>query len=541
MQKQLKLAVANPIFYILSLSFVLYLPSLFSGWSFVDDGLSAFISSKLTDAFLRTDWKTFISLLLGPAGSGRFMPFYWIYLWFTFLLSGYTNPLWQHLIQYLTFLAFIGIFYIFVYKLYANKWVSFLSSLFLITNVITVQDWYRPGPQEARLTLFILIYYFLWIKFVKSKKIIDIILSFVFLFAAFLMKETSIVLIPLSLLLLFYQLIVNKLNFKKSFLYFINLVFAVFLGILVIKMTNHNTGYASNYSINLRNIIGNFAYLFNLLREGYFPLIEISFIIFSYRIFSYFSKNKLIKSLKYFKYDLFAISFFLGYTLVISPWSYTLDRYLLPGVCALFIFLAVQIIWLFNFSKNKVKSRTYKWLTIIRIYLIVSILFALTYQVMQSINYVNWLLKYNTVMRGLDVSLDNIYKNKSSSNFYLNLDNGGKELEIFDAIPMHMSVFYGNKYMTLNYLPKNYRTKTNDIIISANGTEIIPDDQLLTQKLSLLRGDGISFTNYSIVNPYLLYRNSFKLLKGFVLQKSLPELIIGTYYKYFWKIYAYKY
>jgi len=306
---------------------------------------------------------------------GRIRPIYWICRSIYYECLG-LNPTLHHLLQYLVFSATVYLLFNLTLEITSSQKSAFLSGLFFILFPPNMKNYYRLGPQESFQVLFIASSLFFLIKAQKTMgaKKRDyfkfyLALSLFSLPLAYLTKETTIVLVPVSLFMLVIMYSKQNNPENKLFLgYFLaNLVCGIGLGALALFFTakgdffltaeKAGDSYASYYQIKLPTIWNSLKYYKAIFfREHNFNLLVIlsGVTYLTYFISGLRGKKTLEPRLRW---ELIVIVYSLGFLLIILPWPFRIGRYLLPFMFGTAIFMGIGIEYLWG----SIERLSYRW------------------------------------------------------------------------------------------------------------------------------------------------------------------------------------
>ena len=222
-QKTFNLDGLKPFFWIVGIGFLLYVPTLFFNFTYLDDNnlildnqyflsnLANVFQSFLTDVFLIFNHSAFY-----------YRPLLTISLIFDYQIGG-ASPLIYHFSNVIFHLISSCLVFVFLTKLNYKKTLSFLFSIiFLIHPVLTQAVAWIPGRNDSLLAIFILSTFIFFINYLKKKKVSSFILSLIFFGLALFTKESAILVLPIMFFYLYFF-------YKKENKFFFNL-FYFFIG-----------------------------------------------------------------------------------------------------------------------------------------------------------------------------------------------------------------------------------------------------------------------------------------------------------------------
>jgi len=210
------------------------------------------------------------------------------YYYIMFRLFG-INSLYYAIMNILFFISGAMILFFVIKEMTHNLLMSFLVVFIYITRTTHVfQIYLLGGIPELIASLFVFLSFLSYLYFNRIKKMKFFILSIIFYILALLSKETAVVL-PFAILA--YDIIKNKLNFKKSIInnsiYFIIMAIYLVLHSFILP-TLQDTG---EYPINFfgKNILTNFNYYFyGTFDEWTWGRTEISYFFLFFSIILFF-------------------------------------------------------------------------------------------------------------------------------------------------------------------------------------------------------------------------------------------------------------
>jgi len=195
-------------FLIFLIGVILYLPSLFFGFSFFDDNVlildNLYFLKNLGNFFKAFQIEVFH---INNFSAAYYRPILTLSFMFDAQIAG-QYPFFYHLSNVLYHVSASLLFYLFFKKLKIEEKVAFLLSLiFLVHPVLTQAVSWIPGRNDSLLAIFTLTTFIFLIEYLEKRKIANLIFYFLFFFLALFTKENAI-LIPLFsifLILLFYK------------------------------------------------------------------------------------------------------------------------------------------------------------------------------------------------------------------------------------------------------------------------------------------------------------------------------------------------
>jgi len=333
------------------------LPSLLIPWSLIDDGESIRRSQQINRFLTSADYGS-ISLPLIKQDHGRFRPLYWLYLWVEYNLFGSTAR-YHHLGRILLFVVIVLLISGVAKQVAGSTRAGILSGLLFALFPFTVENWHRLGPGEPQLVLWqVASLYFLGRAYIEVERdpgrrpLFYLVLSIAILPLSYFSKETSVMLVPVSAVML----LVMGLSFKGARYRPLRRIFlAYFMANLVCGLASRGAahllavrgGYTVHYQIEIHRILSTARQYGILLFQGYHLFLVIALVVFSIRLVHHLRKNgRLGRSLKW---QIIMLFWFIAALGVQLPWAFVLGRYLLPCLAGLSVFMGVELASLLSF------------------------------------------------------------------------------------------------------------------------------------------------------------------------------------------------
>lgn len=514
-------------------------------WSMVDDGKSAEISQHLTNSINNLDISGFINNLLEPE-YGRFRPLYWIYLWSTFIFFG-SSAFLHHLFHLFLFVLSSFVIYKISTELFEEKFVGIIAGLMFAVDSFSIENWYRLGPQEPMVLIFLLLSFVLYRKFENVRNLKLLVLSDILIIVAFLFKETVIAYIGVLLFIAIAGYLTEKnRNLVKIKIINSLLMIIVMLGIRFFATSIYPTsGYASLYMFDIGTIVANFKLFMNMIFRGYSPLMLILLASFLIRVVTLIVKKGFTFTIKKYYWNLFFFVWFICFLLIQTPWSFAFGRYLQVAFVGLFIFMAAEfssllanINWLLVENTKKLKRLDlFVALLISKIFLFLLFTVIIVYHLVVDMNYIVW-VKGVSDFDGSMMSNVLTYA-KNHRKVFLNADYRDGPLEIYYGIGWHIKYIYKIDNFNFDYVPSEPTFKVGDLVLMHGEKPTIEEKDLIDRN-----GMSKSISNVSKIDTINLFTPS-------ILLKSIPSKIINfsvesgkdpkfyssASYTYEWKIY----
>jgi len=342
------------------------LPSLLIPWSLIDDGESIRRSQQINRFLTSADYGSISSPLI-KQDHGRFRPLYWLYLWVEYNLFGSTAR-YHHLGRILLFVVIVLLISGVAKQIAGSTRAGILSGLLFALFPFTVENWHRLGPGEPQLVLWqIASLYFLGRAYLEVERdpgrrpLFYLVLSIAILPLSYFSKETSVMLVPVSAVML----LVMGLSFKGARYRPLRRVFlAYFMANLVCGLASRGAahllavrgGYTVHYQIEIHRILSTARQFGILLFQGYHLFLVIALVAFSIRLVHHLRKGGgLGRSLKW---QIIMLFWFVAALGIQFPWAFALGRYLLPCLVGLSVFMGLELANLLSFPSFFSRRKT---------------------------------------------------------------------------------------------------------------------------------------------------------------------------------------
>ena len=237
-QKTFNLDGLKPFFWIVGIGFLLYVPTLFFNFTYLDDNnlildnqyflsnLANVFQSFLTDVFLIFNHSAFY-----------YRPLLTISLIFDYQIGG-ASPLIYHFSNVIFHLISSCLVFVFLTKLNYKKTLAFLFSIiFLVHPVLTQAVAWIPGRNDSLLAIFVLSTFIFFINYLREKKVSSFILSLMFFGLALFTKESAILALPIMFFYLYFFYKKENKLFFNIFYFFIGSIGIASLWVILRSIT----------------------------------------------------------------------------------------------------------------------------------------------------------------------------------------------------------------------------------------------------------------------------------------------------------------
>jgi hypothetical protein len=522
--KQINKKISWQLFVLIIFICIIGIPSLFVNWMIVDDGADLLIGKNIQHYLTTFDFNSLWGIFLEKE-TGRFRPAYWLYMWLTYSVGGY-NPFIHHLINFLICSLSVLLIYKTVKILTSSKTAAMIGGLIFVLAPINLENWYRLGPVEPKIVFLLAIStYFLvriFTQILSDKKVskTELLLLFLPTPIIYFLKETSFVLIPYYLFLIFGIVLFKKSTQKKQWfkilgwLFVINLIFGA-VSLVLNTVVRTSGSYSSYYKVALPNVVSTGWYYLKILAESYGIILYGLLITFIAGLYLAFKKKKL--GINLFFEICFLVGFFMLY-IILTPWLIPMGRYLEPSLFFFSLFMGLETshflqIKLPNIrlSSNQIK----KW------FFILGFIFLILRMLLPTYNYVR-----DTILgqKNTNIILQIIAKQApTNSHVYWNVINWESSVELIMEANILLNNVYKRPDLTVSYIEEmNMKAlKSGDIILSGiveDTSKLYDEDTLASNKnLKVI----LSFT-HEIERIYIHKSGLISLAKAVIFQRPVP-------------------
>ncbi|MCM8774751.1 MAG: hypothetical protein NC930_00105 [Candidatus Omnitrophica bacterium] len=277
--------------------------------------------------------------LHGEVGDGRYRPLYWILRFIFYYLPAGLNPTGWVYIHYVNLACAITVFFLTIQFISRNVFVAFVGCLLWIFSANAIENYSRLATQEIWQVLWLgflfLLGHFIFSK--KQSKTIPLglyLLLAVVLFLLYFSKETSLVMLPFSMVMLCLSLGFKKGRREWLLFSFLNLLFTV----LFFACAPSRTGYASHYQFSFSLILQNLKMFFFELQWHYLLLVLlVAYLLRLYRHRGHLGK----RPIEQWQFAFLALG--LAFWGVYLPWTEHVRRYLLVSDFLFAGFMALEL------------------------------------------------------------------------------------------------------------------------------------------------------------------------------------------------------
>ncbi len=309
----------------------------------------------------------------GEPGNGRIRTVSWLMRFLLYYPFAKDSPLPWFTIHYLVLVLVITLLFFLLKKFVLKNYLALTGCALFILNPKTMENFTRLSPNEVGQILWLLVLAFLFYRSFHppaelhspgKKKTLGPLAGIVFVtFLFYFSKETSVVLLPLSLLMAAGSLFMKKGRRECVVFFAANLAFFILQRWLAPPMH----GYSSSFSFTWATIWG------NMLRypskiQWLYPLL-LALAAFAYRIVTRLAREK--KSFTLQSHELWQIGFItlaFGFLAILMPWTQPTPRYIIVPDFLFVFFIMIEFTWWLHALLKKTASqppfRRILWLTL---------------------------------------------------------------------------------------------------------------------------------------------------------------------------------
>jgi hypothetical protein len=486
-------------------------PHHFQHFSLIDDGQTISNAQYLTQCLSTKECHPALTVVF-ESQFGRFRPIYWLIqtiIHFTFSF----NPLQIHLFRiYFLGLVMLGLLNGVVHHLKGGPLAHLLASIIFTTSFTFTENLVRLGPGEPYQLIACVVFSLLYLSRVELQQRFPnwLVLASVWgsLLIACLIKETSIVLIPVIILHRYFKF--SKTYWLDS-LFMIGVVSVVIGGVFLSRPVNTTENYIRNYSLHPLTIMNTtFRYL-DLLIQILSPFLFIAVLAGFFALFM--NKKRSFEAPAYYYW----ILFFVFFTGILFPWQHVLERYLL---LSLFSF-AILAGFLLDYALNQLLVmllRSRSWQGVLYLLFLGSITILISNlsswyiapNLGKTLNYVHWYSQYLTFEHEQVKALA-----AQSQPPYLNAVETLDNWEILFEIPIHLDFLY-HQSKPLPLLPTNLATLSPGEVVftSSSLAPVVTEEKLIEQEYQYLVGQQYTVTQIDL--PLFVSRFRYRPLQTLI-------------------------
>ncbi len=440
------------------------IPNLFINWMLIDDGYDIWFVREFSQKLYNFAFIDAFGQLL-EAG-GRFRPVYWIYNWFVWLVGG--NQAWvHHLAHILIFAGIIILIYHFAKKITSSANAGLLSGIIFALTSLNYENWIRIGPQEPLVALFsLLVFYFIFTGKYKCAAI-TILLS---IFS----KETAVAIVSGLLFIFLFRtkMLPSKNRLKIKHLLFFSLA-TVF--VLVFITSSIRSGYSTGYSLKT-DIVGNLLSYRSLLIRGLEPFLSVALVSFTVRLLVAVKNKSIAKMRENMYLEILFLIVAVSFVFLQLPWSFVLERYLLPSIAFLSVFIGSELSVLFTQGLDRINKGVGKLvlagLGFILVYFTFTAGMELSFRTMISV------YQTDSVDRMTTYLAENASPNMT---VFMNLEEGMHTMEYVEETRLHLSEFKNRSDIDVKYIPDDFVLENTFLVSGDIGKRKFEEEILLTK------------------------------------------------------------
>ncbi|MBI3306665.1 MAG: hypothetical protein HYZ84_02505 [Candidatus Omnitrophica bacterium] len=307
---------------------------LHASFSMIDDPSDLLLFSSMQSNF--ADW-FFDQGIHGEVANGRFRPLYWLVRFFYFLIAG-MHPTGWTILHYANMAITLSATFFLVHFLTKRYFVALLACALWSFSPHTMENYVRLATQEVWQVLYLSLLFLAGFHILRQSPgkghglhwgIISALI-----FALYFTKETSIVLLPFSIITLLAALIVKKRIKTWTAFFLINL--SVFT--LQHTLAPSRGEYASQYVFQFETIFSNLKFFCAELQWSW--LLLGLFILYSIRI-SVLETPAVSTAIHYWQSATLTLG--IAFFAVYLPWGEPVTRYLLIAEYCFAVFMSLEL------------------------------------------------------------------------------------------------------------------------------------------------------------------------------------------------------
>jgi len=495
------------------LCLLIYFPSFRLKFSLLDDGLTIKNARIIATSIKSLDVSRIGEIIFEPQ-HGRVRPAYWIGQSVIAWLSLYNSAVF-HILRFILLLIAIFVMGKILKKIGVSKlWI--LAALFIfVFNFQNAENYLRLGPTEPFLALYYVLTLYL-VFFAKTQKasIIQLLSIFLLSFLGVFTKESyflvGMALVPTLALLRIYRKR-SKAVFRKVLFTAALVLILGFIIFLIKKDYPPIAGYAAQYQFSIGQIVNSLTgFKANLF--FYQPVILLLapayLLVFLYNIL-----KRRFKNISYDEIFYLTIWFQLIFQLlVLLPWPYVLNRYLLLVNVNLTIVYGITFFKLARLGFDAIRQ---KWANLnlsetlysTVIFWVLLIPFAAR-NILPIANYQLWLKTDSVISNSSIKALADVVPREET--IFVNYKKGDANIEIFLEAGWHLEEFYNRKDIKFVYLDEtNFCANESRYIFDRTSDRLIdPREFVNSSNYEVIANGNFSYEslNYSAVVRSFFYR-----------------------------------
>ncbi|MCC6612293.1 MAG: hypothetical protein IT320_02385 [Anaerolineae bacterium] len=534
---------------LLALVLLLAIPALDISWSLVDDATHSIERPRLMlDALHEGHWIGSLNsgqpgVIVTEFADGRFRPVGWLYFMTTYALLG-ENPVYHHAFRFVLLAVTVSATFLVGLWLSGSNTVGFLSGLFLILYTPALEGYYRLSPWEIPLTMLLasglaaMAFMFRRV-YAGRQSTLALAIGFGVAFFALILalgaKESSVAFAPVLVALPVGALLTARSPERKRWLRWITplavILLIVYAAYLLVILANHATeqGYGSNYgsggiAIFLRNLV---AYCWAILRN-YNLFLLIGLASFASRLRTHWQTRQPLSATDYWQLVLLLMTA-VG-VIFQSPFRAIIERYLLPYVLGLAIFLGLEARHIILYLNQ--------WHGLRRRGLVVVLVMGGVFLLWETVP--TGLINYEWVRQRENSSYQTMQyiaaHAEPGARIWTNLSRSGDYAELISGIGRVQRIFFERDDLAILSLSDDSSPgccEAGDwIILWDHGAALAPEQAVGELGNSIRLEQEYDYTAYRLFSPATLIESI--LLNG---PMHLPERAPKSSYSYTWYIY----
>lgn len=527
---------------------VVGLPSLFVNWMIIDDGIHLLVTQKISSLLSSFDWKGLWEILLEKE-TGRFRPGFWASLWLIYLVAG-KNPFLHHLVNFSISSATAFLVYSIIKILTLSSSAALLAGLIFVLAPFNVENWYRLGTAEPKMTFLLALSLYFLIKNIqrinlgqKVKKS-SLFLTILPLLLVYFLKETFFVFLLFAFFLLG-GIKVFKTSKKQRFwlrltgtFFIFNLILAA--ASLTISLLIRQPGsYSAYYKVALPNILSTGRWYLLLLIKPYFIIFCAFLLSFLISWFSFIKERRMSLN-RYLQ-----LAFLVGFASVfvtLLPWLIPMGRYLEPALLFVALIVGLEMDnllklglskWRFFFFKTSISLAAIKSLFFIMAFAILLLFNGLPFY-----NYVrDTIIGQRNTVKILALLAAQAPKN---GKIFWNLKEWEGTVELIIESNIFLHLVHNRPDLEVKYLNgNNFKTlEVGDMVMSAivnESDKLYRDDDLMKNKNLKV----VTLFSHEIETISFHPLQSIRIIKSILFKRPLPMQVFfqRTVVRPQWRLY----